>query len=56
MAGVIINNRFGQHFKTLIDIGNYKQDKYEKLIQMARRYAKEVKKLKLNNTSPDAIG
>ena len=50
MARVIINNRFGQHFKTLIDIGNYKEDKYEKLIQMARRYAKEVQKTKTQIT------
>lgn len=41
-----ISHRFDKHYKTLLDIGDYKEEKYEKLIQMARRYAKEVQQTK----------
>lgn len=46
LVRVAINNRFGKHYKILLDIGDYKEEKYEKLIQMARRYAKEVQTTK----------
>ena len=40
------HNRYNKHYKILLDIGEYKEEKYEKLIQMARRYAKEVQQTK----------
>ena len=46
LVRVAIHNRFGKHYKILLDIGDYKEEKYEKLIQMARKYAKEVQTTK----------
>ena len=46
LVRVAIHNRYGKHYKILLDIGEYKEEKYEKLIQMARRYAKEVQQTK----------
>ena len=46
LVRVAIHNRFSKHYKILLDIGDYKEEKYEKLIQMARRYAKEVQTTK----------
>lgn len=50
LVRVAINQRFGKHYKILLDIGDYKEEKYEKLIQMARRYAKEVQTTKTTIT------
>ena len=46
LVRVAIHNRYNKHYKILLDIGEYKEEKYEKLIQMARRYAKEVQNTK----------
>lgn len=46
LVRVAIHNRYGKHYKILLDIGEYKEEKYEKLIQMARKYAKEVQQTK----------
>ncbi len=45
-----IHNRYNKHYKILLDIGEYKEEKYEKLIQMARKYAKEVQQTKTKVT------
>ena len=50
LVRVAIHNRFSKHYKILLDIGDYKEEKYEKLIQMARRYAKEVQTTKTTVT------
>lgn len=50
LVRVAINHRFSKHYKILLDIGDYKEEKYEKLIQMARRYAKEVQTTKTTVT------
>ena len=50
LVRVAIHNRYGKHYKILLDIGEYKEEKYEKLIQMARRYAKEVQQKKTKVT------
>ena len=50
LVRVAIHHRFGKHYKILLDIGDYKEEKYEKLIQMARRYAKEVQTTKTTIT------
>ena len=46
LVRVAIHCRYNKHYKILLDIGEYKEEKYEKLIQMARRYAKEVQNTK----------
>ncbi len=46
LVRVAIHNRYNKHYKILLDIGEYKEEKYEKLIQMARKYAKEVQQTK----------
>ena len=50
LVRVAIHNRYNKHYKILLDIGEYKEEKYEKLIQMARRYAKEVQQTKTKIT------
>ena len=50
LVRVAFHNRYGKHYKILLDIGEYKEEKYEKLIQMARRYAKEVQQTKTKVT------
>ena len=50
LVRVAIHTRYGKHYKILLDIGEYKEEKYEKLIQMARRYAKEVQQTKTKIT------
>lgn len=35
--------KFGHHYRLLLNVNNYKDQKYEKLIAMARRIAREVK-------------
>lgn len=50
LVRVAIHTRYGKHYKILLDIGEYKEEKYEKLIQMARRYAKEVQQTKTKVT------
>ena len=50
LVRVAIHNRYNKHYKILLDIGEYKEEKYEKLIQMARRYAKEVQQTKTKVT------
>lgn len=37
-------NRFGGHYRILLNCDNYKDQKYEKLIRMARRIAGEVRR------------
>lgn len=44
LTKLAINNRFKKRFRVLLDINGYKQDKYEKLISIARRLAHEVEK------------
>ena len=46
LVRVAIHNRYNKHYKILLDIGEYKEEKYEKLIQLARKYAKEVQTTK----------
>ena len=46
LVRVAINQRFSKHYKILLDVSDYKEEKYEKLIQMARKYAKEVQTTK----------
>lgn len=50
LVRVAIHTRYTKHYKILLDIGDYKEEKYEKLIQMARKYAKEVQQTKTKVT------
>lgn len=44
------NATFKQRFNTLVDINNYKQDRYSKVRGMARRIAKNVQRSKIDAT------
>lgn len=44
------NAHFKQRFNTLVDINNYKQDRYSKVKGMARRVAKNVQRTKIDAT------
>ena len=43
-----VSHKFKRHYSILLDINSYKDEKYEKLIRMAMRIAKEVQKTKVN--------
>ena len=45
-----VNCEFKHHFRLLLDISTYKEEKYEKIIKMARRIAHEVQKSKVTAT------
>ena len=42
-----VGHKFKKHYRLLVDINQYKNDKYEKLIRMAIRLAKEVQRTKV---------
>lgn len=50
LVRVAVNSRFHKRYRVLLDINSYKDDKYEKLIQLATRVAKEVARTKINVT------
>ncbi len=52
LVRVAIMKRFDKHYKILLDIGDYKEEKYEKLIQQVRKYAKQVQQTKTIVTLP----
>lgn len=45
-----VNSSFKKHFNILIDINNYKVDRYDKVIAMAARIAKTVQRTKVSAT------
>ncbi len=45
-----INSEFRRHFNILVDINNYKTDRYDKVIAMANRIAKTVLRTKIAAT------
>jgi spoIIIJ-associated protein len=47
MVRQAVGNKFKKHYRLLVDINQYKNDKYEKLIKMAIRIAKEVQRTKV---------
>jgi spoIIIJ-associated protein len=50
LVRVSVNNRFHKRYRILLDINSYKDEKYEKLISLAKRIAKEVLRTKVNVT------
>lgn len=44
LTKLAVNNRFKKRFRVLLDINGYKQEKYGKLVSIARRLAHEVQK------------
>ncbi len=42
-----VNSKFKHRFQLVVDINNYKHDRYEKVSQMAKRIAKNVQKTKI---------
>jgi spoIIIJ-associated protein len=47
MVRQAVGNKFKKHYRLLVDINQYKNDKYEKLIKMAIRLAKDVSRSKV---------
>ncbi len=45
-----VNNEFRRHFIVLVDINNYKEERYNKLKAMVRRVAKSVQRTKIDAT------
>jgi spoIIIJ-associated protein len=45
-----VNSEFRRHFNILVDINNYKTDRYDKVIAMANRIAKTVLRTKISAT------
>ena len=45
-----VNSRFHKRYRVLLDINAYKDEKYEKLIYLAKRSAKEVLRTKISVT------
>lgn len=45
-----LNSHFKRHFNILVDINNYKVDRYDKVIAMASRIAKTVQRTKIAAT------
>lgn len=39
---IALNNKFARRYRILLDINEYKNDKYSKLVKLAKRVAKEV--------------
>ena len=42
LVRIALNNKFARRYRILLDINEYKNDKYSKLIKLAKRVAKEV--------------
>lgn len=42
LTKLAVNNRFKKRFRILLDVNGYKQDKYDKLISIAKRLAHDV--------------
>jgi spoIIIJ-associated protein len=47
MVRQAVGHKFKKHYRLLVDINQYKNDKYEKLIRMAIRLAKDVSRTKV---------
>ena len=47
MVRQAVGHKFKKHYRLLVDINQYKNDKYEKLIKMSIRIAKEVQRTKV---------
>ncbi len=45
-----VSHKFRRHYRILVDINSYKDEKYEKLTRMAIRLAREVQKTHINVT------
>lgn len=44
LTKLAVNNKFKKRFRILLDVNGYKQEKYEKIIHIARRLAHDVQK------------
>ena len=44
LTKLAVNNKFKKRFRILLDVNGYKQEKYEKMIHIAKRLAHEVQK------------
>ncbi len=57
LTKIAVNNRYKKRYRILLDIGNYKVEKYERTIRLAKRLAHEVQNTKndvtLDYLTPD---
>lgn len=50
LTKLAVASRFKRRFRILLDVGEYKNDKYHKLVHMAKRIARDVQKTKATAT------
>lgn len=50
LARLAVSSKFKRRFRILLDVGEYKNDKYQKLVRMAKRVAHDVQKTKATAT------
>ena len=50
LAKLAVSNHFHKRFRVLLDVNGYKDNKYDRLTRLARKYAHEVQKTKTTYT------
>lgn len=50
LTKLAVSSRFKRRFRVLLDVAEYKNDKYHKLVHMARRIARDVQNTKVSAT------
>ena len=50
LVKLAVSNHFHKRFRVLLDVNGYKDNKYDRLARLARRYAHEVQKTKATYT------
>lgn len=48
LVRVAVNNKFQRHYRILLNVSDYKEEKYSKIVSIARRIAHEVQRTKVN--------
>lgn len=48
LAKLAVSNKFKRRYRVLLDVGGYKEDKYEKITRIAQKEAKRVQASKVN--------
>ncbi|MCI6357946.1 MAG: KH domain-containing protein [Erysipelotrichaceae bacterium] len=50
LTKLAVSSKFKRRFRILLDVGEYKNDKYQKIVRMAKRIARDVQKTKVTAT------
>lgn len=48
LVKLAVSNKFRRRYRILLDVGGYKEDKYDKVTRIAKRVAKEVQRSKVD--------